>query len=184
MILIPTRLPSVAVTAAWAATVAGCAWVPTRPDPAASPDQSAAGPSRRGESFESDLSSLRAQVVDAHNRTRAEAKLRPLEVSTKLQAAAESHARDMAAHQKMSHEGSEGSRPVDRIKAQGYTFRRIGENVAAGYFTVDQVMKVWMNSPHHRRNILGGFSQIGVGCATGEDGKRYWCVTFGLPARR
>jgi uncharacterized protein YkwD len=45
-------------------------------------------------------------------------------------------------------------------------------------------MKGWMDSPPHKRNILGSFSQIGVACATAEDGKRYWCVTFGLPARR
>jgi hypothetical protein len=34
------------------------------------------------------------------------------------------------------------------------------------------------------RSFIGGFSQIGVACATAESGKRYWCVTFGLPARR
>ncbi len=47
-----------------------------------------------------------------------------------------------------------------------------------------RLMKGWMESPPHKRNILGSFSQIGVAYATAEDGKRYWCVTFGLPARR
>jgi uncharacterized protein YkwD len=46
------------------------------------------------------------------------------------------------------------------------------------------LMKGWMESPHHKRNILGSYSQIGVACAIDVDGKRYWCVTFGLPARR
>jgi uncharacterized protein YkwD len=41
-----------------------------------------------------------------------------------------------------------------------------------------------MDSLHHKQNILGSFSQIGVACAIDEDGKRYWCVTFGLRARR
>ena len=41
-----------------------------------------------------------------------------------------------------------------------------------------------MNSPHHKQNILGSYSQIGVACAIGESGKRYWCVTFGFPNRR
>ena len=123
-------------------------------------------------------------MIKAHNRLRAEAKLPPLEVSTKLQAAAEKHAKDMAAHGKMTHKGSDGSSAIKRIVAKGYNYRRAGENVAAGYFTVDGLMKGWMESPHHKRNILGSFSQIGVACATGENGKRYWCVTFGLPARR
>lgn len=123
-------------------------------------------------------------VIKAHNRLRAEAKLPPLEVSSKLQAAAERHAEDMAAHGKMTHKGSDGSSSIHRIVAKGYKYRRAGENIAAGHFTVDSLMKGWMESPHHKRNILGSFSQIGVACATGENGKRYWCVTFGLPARR
>jgi uncharacterized protein YkwD len=45
-------------------------------------------------------------------------------------------------------------------------------------------MKGWMNSPHHKQNILGSYSQIGVVCAIGESEKRYWCVTFGLLNRR
>ncbi len=123
-------------------------------------------------------------VVKAHNRERAEAKLPALEVSSKLQAAAERHAKDMAAHGKMTHKGSDGSSSIHRIVAKGYNYRRAGENIAAGHFTVDGLMKGWMESPHHKRNILGSFSQIGVACATGLDGKRYWCVTFGLPVRR
>jgi len=56
------------------------------------------------------------------------------------------------------------------------------ENLNPGI--ADRLMKGWMDSPRHKRNILGGFSQIGVGCAIDEDGKHYWCVTFGLPLRR
>src|SRR5438105_5298071 len=169
------------VMAAWAAIVAGCASAPPRPDPPSLHQTDAPPPEERPEP---DLASLRAQVVEAHNRIRTQAKLPTLEVSERLQAAAEAHARDMAARRKMTHTGSRGSRPPDRIKAQGYPYRRAGENIAAGQYTVDRLMKGWMDSPPHKRNILGGFSQIGVGCAIAQDGKRYWCVTFGLPLRR
>jgi uncharacterized protein YkwD len=131
-----------------------------------------------------DLDALSDEVIEAHNQIRAEAKLPALTVSGKLRAAAQRHARDMAKRSKMTHEGSDGSRPLDRIKRAGYHYRRAAENVAAGRFSVDRLMKVWMDSPAHKRNILGSFSQIGVACATDEDGKRYWCVTFGFPARR
>jgi uncharacterized protein YkwD len=124
------------------------------------------------------------EVVRAHNRLRAEAKLPPLAISTKLTAAAERHARDMAAHEKMAHKGSDRSSAIDRIKAEQYPYRRAGENIAAGRFNTERLMKGWVDSPHHKKNILGSFSQIGVACATGESGKRYWCVTFGLPIRR
>ena len=124
------------------------------------------------------------RLVKAHNRIRIEAKLPALTVSRKLQAAAELHARDMAAMGKMTHTGSDGSKSAERIAAQGYHYRRVGENVAVGQFTTAAMMKGWMKSPPHKRNILGSFSQIGVAYAIAENGKRYWCVTFGLPARR
>jgi uncharacterized protein YkwD len=45
-------------------------------------------------------------------------------------------------------------------------------------------MKAWMDSPGHKKNVLGEFSEIGAACAVGEDGATYWCVTFGLPKGR
>jgi uncharacterized protein YkwD len=163
--------------------LAGCTWVPTRASQVSkAQDANAAPPSKKSKLFDSKAAC--DEVIKAHNRLRAEAKLPPLEVSSKLLAAAERHAKDMATMAKMTHKGSDGSSSIHRIVAKGYKYRRAGENVAAGYFTVDGLMKGWMESPHHKRNILGSFSQIGVACATGENGKRYWCVTFGLPARR
>jgi uncharacterized protein YkwD len=146
--------------------------------------QSAAAPTaqRPGDGF--DAKAACAEVVAAHNRIRAEEKLPKLTVSNKLQAAAQRHARDMVAQGKMTHTGSDDSAPADRIEAAGYRYRRCGENVAAGRFSVERLMTGWMNSPTHKENILGSFSQIGAACAIAEDGKRYWCVTFGLPARR
>lgn len=128
------------------------------------------------------LEELRAQIVEAHNSLRAAAKLKKLTSNRKLTVAAQAHADDMATRRRMTHTGGDGSSSSERIKAQGYRYFRTGENIAAGYFTVDKLMKGWMDSPSHRRNILGGFSEIGVGCAVGEDAKRYWCVTFGLPS--
>ncbi len=125
-----------------------------------------------------------AEVYEAHNRIRLAAKLPRLQPSQKLEAAARRHAEDMARSKAMTHSGSDGSTPFDRIKAAGYVYRRAGENVAVARFGVERLMKGWMDSPHHKANILGSFSQIGVAYATGSDGKRYWCVTFGLPMRR
>jgi uncharacterized protein YkwD len=139
---------------------------------------------RQGAAGDFDPETACAKVVEAHNRLRTEAKLSRLVVSVKLQAAAQRHAKDMAAQGKMAHTGSDHSEPMDRIKATGYQYRRAGENIAAGRFGIERLMKGWMDSPPHKRNILGSFSQIGVAYATAVDGKRYWCVTFGLPARR
>jgi uncharacterized protein YkwD len=180
---LPSRnSPSFPFLAACVLSLAGCASAPVWPD---SPGWGTRAFGAQAADSEKDVDStaLCERVVIAHNRIRADAKLPALAVSRKLQAAAQAHARDMANRGKMTHKGSDGSSAVDRIVAQGYKYRRAGENVAVGYFTTERLMKGWMDSPHHKENILGSFSQIGVACATASDGKRYWCVTFGLPAR-
>jgi uncharacterized protein YkwD len=68
------------------------------------------------------------------------------------------------------------------MTSQGYEFRRAGENVAAGQTTVEELMRDWMHSPGHRRNILGKFTEMGASGATDRSGNPYWCVTFGEPA--
>jgi len=164
-------------------SLGGCAGVPTWADHAGSQPGPAVSPPR-SQRNDFDPKTACAEVLKAHNRIRADARLPALAISPKLQAAARLHAQDMATHGKMTHKGSDGSNSIGRISAQGYQYRRAGENIAAGHFTVDGLMKGWMDSPPHKRNILGSFSQIGVAYATAENGKRYWCVTFGLPARR
>lgn len=170
------------LASAWIIVGSGCSWAPLRSGAPAGrddPPKKSAVPISPEE-----LEELRTRIVDAHNKIRSEAKLPKLTPSRKLTLAAQAHAQDMASRRKMSHTGGDGSSSSDRVKARGYRYRRMGENVAAGYFSVDRVMKGWMDSSGHRHNILGGFSEIGVGCAVGEDGKRYWCVTFGLPSTR
>lgn len=129
-----------------------------------------------------DLESIRDRLLALHNEARVEKKLRTLQVSRKLQEAAQKHAEDMAERAKMTHKGKNGSTLADRIKAEGYRYRRVGENIAHGRFSSQGVVAGWLDSPPHKKNILGSFSQIGVGCAKSKDGALYWCVTFGLPA--
>jgi uncharacterized protein YkwD len=131
-----------------------------------------------------DFADFSDQLVKAHNVRRAKAGLPPLFPNALLDAAATGHARDMAERRKMSHRGGDGSSPFDRIDRQGYRYRAAGENVAYGFDDVESVMLGWMKSPGHRRNILGKYSEIGVGRAIAKDGSAYWSVTFGTPLDR
>jgi uncharacterized protein YkwD len=120
-------------------------------------------------------------LVEAHNKVRAEEKLPPLKANDKLTLAALDHARDMAEHRHLTHDGSDGSDPGKRIKRRGYVFKGYGENVADGQATVAEVMRTWIESPPHRENILGDFTEMGGAVAKGSDGQNYWCVDFGRP---
>ncbi|MET7678583.1 CAP domain-containing protein [Streptomyces seoulensis] len=118
-----------------------------------------------------------ARVVELVNAERAKVGCSPVKLNSTLTKAAQDHSADMAAHNTMSHTGSDGSDPGSRITAAGYRWSAYGENVAYGYTTPEQVMAGWMDSPGHRENILNcSYQEIGVGLA--QPGS-YWTQDFG-----
>ncbi|MFF9784669.1 Uncharacterized conserved protein YkwD, contains CAP (CSP/antigen 5/PR1) domain [Streptomyces sp. SceaMP-e96] len=140
----------------------------TSPAPAASPSAAKAT---------AEASGATARVVELVNDERRKAGCSPLTVNAKLTKAAQDHSKDMADHRNMSHTGSDGSSPEDRITRAGYNWSSYGENVAYGYSTPESVMEGWMTSPGHKRNILDcSFKEIGVGHAQPDD---YWTQDFG-----
>jgi uncharacterized protein YkwD len=119
------------------------------------------------------------QVLAIVNQERAANGCGAVTINQKLATAAELHSQDQAAHNTMSHTGSDGSSPWDRAAQAGYQWA-IGENVAAGYRTPAEVMAGWMNSPGHRANILNCQAKaIGIGVAAAGDGTLYWTQMFG-----
>ncbi len=55
----------------------------------------------------------------------------------------------------------------------------VGENIAAGYYSPEDVMTGWMNSSGHRANILmDDFTTIGIGSVK-YGAARYWVQVFG-----
>ncbi|MFD4243966.1 CAP domain-containing protein [Streptomyces sp. NPDC058525] len=143
---------------------------PAKPKPPAKPKQPSTPPTAAP-------SGPAAEVVALVNQERAKAGCSALTVNAKLTTAALNHSKDMAAHSNMSHTGSDGSDPGQRITRAGYAWMTYGENVAYGYSTPEQVMTGWMNSPGHRENILNcSFKEIGVGLAQPNS---YWTQSFG-----
>ncbi len=118
-----------------------------------------------------------AAVLALVNQERAAAGCPAVTINAKLTKAAQDHSQDMASHGNMSHTGSDGSDPGQRITRAGYTWSTYGENVAYGYSTPEKVMEGWMNSPGHRQNILNcSFKEIGIGLAQPNN---YWTQAFG-----
>ena len=129
-----------------------------------------------------------SRVLELVNQQRSRAGLTPLTLNSQLTAAAQGHSQDMADHNFMAHNGSDGSSPFDRMKRAGYHFSSAGENVAAGQSTPLDAMSSWMNetppNDGHRRNILSpNFREIGIGYAFSDatQFKHYWTQDFGTP---
>ncbi|MGW0584190.1 CAP domain-containing protein, partial [Streptomyces sp. NPDC002920] len=122
---------------------------PTTPSstPKASASASATPASPSTSNAAAPASGTSARIVQLVNAERSKIGCSPVTLNAVLAKAAQAHSEDMAAHQNMSHTGSDGSSPGDRITRAGYNWSTYGENVAYGYATPEQVMAGWMSSP-------------------------------------
>jgi uncharacterized protein YkwD len=123
------------------------------------------------------------QVVALVNQERVCRDIPRLEMHAALMDAAAAHSLDMATSGTVSHTGSEGSDPDDRIRRAGYNPGYWGECVAGGYPTPAQVVAGWMNSTSHRDILLSrNYVHIGAGYACSGSGlSHYWTVDVASP---
>lgn len=130
-----------------------------------------------------DLDAVRRQIVAAVNAARRKAGVPPVKANGDLDEAAQRHSEDMLARNFFAHQSPSGATVRERSRAAGYRWRTIGENIAEGQLSIQEVMDTWMRSPGHRRNILDpGFKELGVGLAMGPSGGTYrvvWTQNFG-----
>jgi uncharacterized protein YkwD len=125
------------------------------------------------------------------NAERTRRGLPRLRDNARLETAADRHSKDMVRRGFFAHDTPAGSSPSDRIRAAGYLKGArgwsVGENIAYGtgsYATPQSIVKGWMNSAGHKRNILHrSFEEIGVGVALGAPGSgssgATYTTTFG-----
>lgn len=121
------------------------------------------------------------QVVELANAERERAGCGALRTTARLTAAAQAHADDMAARGYYEHESPDGRDGGDRLTAAGYEWRAWGENIHRGPKNPERVMRDWMGSPVHRRNIVNcTYRHVGVGVNLRAGGPR-WVQDFGAP---
>lgn len=124
---------------------------------------------------------LTRQLVVEINQERARQGLPAFRVSTTLNDVAQGHACENARQNRLSHFGSDGSSPGARVLRVGYNFRHVTENVAIGYTTPGAVLRAWLVSSSHRRNIFDRRTvELGVAVALGGDGRVHWVMNAGV----
>ena len=117
------------------------------------------------------------QVAGIVNRERAANGLAPLKYSDKLSEAALVRAEEIQSV--FSHTRPNGTRCFTAVTEAGINYRSVGENIAYGQRTPEEVMNSWMNSSGHRANILGAYDYIGIG-VTYKNGTYYWSQFFAV----
>lgn len=127
-------------------------------------------------------STFEAQVVELVNQRRAEQGLPPMKQIPELTDAARYHAADMAQDGYFTHatqdrvngELTQICSWSARVKSYYTDYWSLGENIAWGYRSPESVMQGWMESSGHRSNILGDYTEIGVGYINNR-----WVQDFG-----
>ena len=104
----------------------------------------------------------------------------PMVWNDNLEKAAKGHAWDMSNNNYFSHTSKDGRSMEDRIVFAGYIFNgfksfAIGENIAFGQMSINEVMNGWLKSPGHCKNLLNPqFKEVGV-----AQDHTYWVQDFG-----
>ncbi|KAG7375348.1 hypothetical protein PHYPSEUDO_001730 [Phytophthora pseudosyringae] len=129
------------------------------------------------------VSSADAQVADysskmltAVNAKRAEKGLSAVCINSKLAAAAQVHAEDMAAKNFIGTSSSDGSTQTDRLEAQNLTVTAAAELVGAGYTSVDGMVAAWLTASSEY--IYADYPFIGPGYKYDKTKqyKHYWVL--------
>jgi uncharacterized protein YkwD len=125
---------------------------------------------------------MRTAVVCLINQQRAQRKLPVLSDAPALDHSAQGWTDLMVLQNIFTH----GSQFWTRISAVGYDWSNVGENIASGFATPTEVVKAWMASPDHCRNILNpNYANVGTGVnahpvLVAASGSATWTQDFGL----
>ncbi len=115
---------------------------------------------------------------------KAYAKAPPLKWNAQLAAAAVGHSEDMASKNYFSHISKDGDTQSERVTSEGYRYRIVAENIAAGQSDAREVVAGWLKSPDHCANLMNpNVTEMGAGLnadPASEFGV-YWTQLFAAP---
>ena len=125
------------------------------------------------------LENARREVLALTNAERAKQGLNPLTLDDKLTTLADAHCADMISRGYVDHVNPKGKSPADRFEDAGIDYMMMGENIAAGQRSAEEVVADWMSSEGHRENILNpDYKSIGIGVKRGGEYGMYWAQEF------
>lgn len=102
--------------------------------------------------FASDITA--ENLILLTNKERIKNGLKPLKIDSILKKAANNKADHLIENEYFSHTSPSGKTFIKWIKDVEYNYLYAGENLAMDFITAEGIMRAWMNSESHRKNIL------------------------------
>ena len=103
----------------------------------------------------------------------------PLALQEALTLASRQHSQDMSDRDFFDHQNPDGDRAQQRAEKNGYD-GSAGENIAAGYDTIDEAHVAWLESVAHRKNVLSLWSTFSDSFHYDEIGVGFFFPGFGV----
>jgi uncharacterized protein YkwD len=126
-----------------------------------------------------DAGKIPFRMLDSVNALRSAAGRAPVELDSKLNAAAATHSKDMSRQNRPWHFGSDGSSPIDRINRVGYTGHLVGETISETYESELETLAAWMDQTDTRRVIMAPEARnMGFAWHQESGGKLWWTLVM------
>jgi hypothetical protein len=114
---------------------------------------------------------MKQNIVSLTNSERTANRLGILQENSTLNKAAQDKLADMFANNYWDHTSPTGVEPWHFFNINHYEYSFAGENLAKGFVDSSSVIKAWMASPSHKKNILkSDYQEIGVAVGEGKLG--------------
>lgn len=111
------------------------------------------------------------------NQYRRNKKLSALQLDSVIAIVALGHSINMATKKVgFGHDGFEER--IQRIIRENLKIKASAENVAFGNLSAESVVKGWMNSPRHLKNIEGNYTYTGIGVVKDDKGISFFTQIF------
>lgn len=127
-----------------------------------------------------DEAAIQFRMLDSVNALRQSAGRAPVSLDARLNAAAATHARDMAVQNRPWLFGSDGSSPLDRARRVGFPGRLLGEIISESYESELQTLAAWMEQPDTRAVVLDPDARLmGFAWYQEQTSKLWWTLNMG-----
>ncbi len=122
---------------------------------------------------------FKQKVVELTNKERKKNGLSELKAYDELAQVAQKKSQDMINKGYFSHNSPTYGSPFEMMQNFGIDYKTAAENIAAGQDSPEEVVRKWMQSAGHRKNILNkSVTHIGIGVAEGGEMGIYWTQMF------
>ncbi len=122
-----------------------------------------------------DAKTIEIEILELINTHRIEQGLNPLNNLNIIKSVAYSHTDYMVGMNQVNHDNF-FQRKTSLIQNAGAA--KVSENVAYGYSTAENVVNAWINSPGHKANMEGDFTDFDISAEQNNEGRWFFTNIF------